>query len=102
MSNPTDPESVFNTYRFKSVLFGSVSSPHAALHFHLQKHPTTDIASNLYVDNVITGCATETAAVNYYTEARRILSMAKFNLRSWASNSEQVTKLATIDGVHDI
>ena len=104
LSNPTDPESVFNTYRFKSVSFGSVSSPfmlHAALHFHLQKHSssiTTDIASNLYVGNVIIGCATETAAVNYYTEARRILSKAKFNLRSRASNSEQVTKLT---GVHD-
>ena len=41
---------------------------HAALHFHLQKHSspiTTDIANNLYVDNVITGCDTETATVNY-------------------------------------
>ena len=77
---------------------------HAALHYHLQKHSspvTADIASNLYVDNVITGCVTETEAVKYYTTARSILSKAKFNLQSWASNSEQVKKMATKDGVGD-
>ena len=35
LSNPTDPESVFNTYRFKSVLFGSVSSPARSITFSL-------------------------------------------------------------------
>ena len=77
---------------------------HAALHYHLQKYSSTvsvDIANNLYVDNVITGCATETEAVDYYTKARSILSKAEFNLRSWASNSEQVKRFATKDGVND-
>ena len=107
LSNPADPDSPFNTYRFKAVLFGSVSSPfmlHAALHYHLQKHSspvTVDIANNLYVDNVITGCATETEAIDYYTKARSILSKAKFNLRSWASNSEQVKRFVKNDGVND-
>ena len=76
----------------------------AVLHFHLQKHSspiTTDIANNLHVDNVITGCATESGAVKYYTEARSILSKAKFNLQPWASNRDQVTKLAANDGVCD-
>ena len=56
---------------------------HTALHCHLQKHSspvTADIASNLYVDNIITGCATETEAVKYHTTARSILSKPKFNL----------------------
>ena len=80
LSNPTDPESPFNTYCFKVVLFGSVNSPfvlHTALHYHLQKQSspvTADIASNLYVDNIITGCATENEAVKYHTTARSILS----------------------------
>ena len=45
---------------------------HAALHCHLQKHSSTvtdDIAENVYVDNVVTGCATETEAVKFYKEA---------------------------------
>ena len=92
--DPTDPESEFDIYRFKTVLFGLVSSPfmlHAALYYHLQKHSSsvaTDIANNLYVDNVLTGCGTELEATDYYSKARSILSQAKFNLRSWASNSE--------------
>ena len=58
---------------------------HAALHCHLQKHSspvTVDIANNLYVDNVVTGCTTETEAIEYNTEARAILSKAKFNLQA--------------------
>ena len=107
LSNPTDPESEFNIYRFKTVLFGSVSSPfmlHAALYYHLQQHSSyvaTDIANNLYVDNILTGCATELEAIDYYSKARSILSQAKFNLRSWASNSEQVQQIAQRDDVAD-
>ena len=107
LSDPTDPESEFNIYRFKTVLFGSVSSPfmlYAALHFHLQKHSSAiakDIANNLYVDNVLTGCATEAEAVDYYTRARSILDKAKFNLCSWSSNSEKVRQSAQRDNVAD-
>ena len=49
LSDPTDPESNLIVYRFRVVLFGSVSSPfmlNAALHCHLQKYPSpvaTDI-----------------------------------------------------------
>ena len=107
LSDPSDPESKFDFYRFKTVLFGSVSSPfmlHAALHFHLQKHSSfvaNDIANNLYVDNVLTGCATESEATNYYSKARSILNAAKFNLRAWSSNSKQVNQLAQQDNTAD-
>ena len=107
LSDPIDPESEFDFYRFKTVLFGSVSSPfmlHAALYYHLQKHSSsvaTDIANNLYIDNVLTGCATELEAIDYYSKVRSILSQAKFNLRSWASNSEQVQLIAQKDDVTD-
>ena len=88
LSDPTNPESNLIVYRFRVVLFGSVSSPfmlNAALHCHLQKYPssvTTDIENNLYVDNIISGCNTEPNAVDYYNKSRSILSQAKFNLRS--------------------
>ena len=107
LSDPTDPGSEFNIYHFKTVLFGSVSSPfmlYAALHFHLQKHSSAianDIADNLYVDNVLTGCAIEAEAIDYYTRARSILDKAKFNLRSWSSNSEKVRQSAQRDNVAD-
>ena len=107
LSDPIDPESEFDFYRFKTVLFGSVSSPfmlHAALYYYLQKHSSsvaTEIANNLYIDNVLTGCATELEAIDYYSKARSILSQAKFNLRSWASNSEQVQRIAQKDDVTD-
>ena len=103
LSNPTHPESEFSIYCLKTVLFGSVSSPfmlHAALYYHLQKNLSlvaTDIVNNLYVhyvDNILTGCATELEAIDYYFKARSILSQAKFDLRSWASNSEQVQQIA--------
>ena len=76
LSDPTDPESEFDIYHFKTVLFGLVSSPfmlYAALYYHVQKHSSsvaTDIANNLYVDNVLTGCATELKVIDYYSKAR--------------------------------
>ena len=54
-----------------------------ALHYYLRKFSTpiaADIETNLYVDNVISGCDSETDAVNYYNTSRSIMSQAKFNL----------------------
>ena len=66
----------------------------------LQYHSITvslDMCSNLYVDNVITGCDKEQNVVNYYQEARAIMCDAKLNLRSWSSNSVALTTIATTD-----
>jgi len=96
LSDHKDPNSKLQVYRFKVVLFGSVSSPfmlYAALSYHLsnnQSPVSQDMQSNLYVDNVISGCQSEEAAVKYYRSARTIMAKAKFNLRSWASNSTQL------------
>ena len=100
LSNPTDPESNLIVYHFRVVLFGSVSSPfmlNAALHCHLQKYPSpvaTGIEHNLYVDSIISRCNTEQDTVDFYHKSRSTLSQAKFNLRSWGSNSKQVQMLA--------
>ena len=107
LSDPTDPESDFMTYRFRSVLFGSASSPfmlNAVLQTHLDNHKTPvtqDMKENLYVDNVITGCNTDTEALRYYQESRSVMAEAKFNLRSWASNSPLLQNQAATDGVLD-
>ena len=56
---------------------------------------------NLYVDNIISGVSTESLATEYCTEARSIMLQAKFNLRSWASNSTELQALAMADDVAD-
>ena len=107
LSNPDDPESQFIIYRFRVVLFGSVSSPfmlNATLQLILNKDGSTvanDIRQNLYVDNVVSGCNNEDSAVQYFNKARSILSKARFNLRSWASNSQRVMNIARNDNIAD-
>ena len=104
LSDYMDPESEFQTYRFRVVLFGSVSSPfmlYAAIHYHLSRHPSSvaeDMQSNLYVDNVISGGNSEEEVVSYYKKSRALMSQANFNLRSWASNGIQLQNLAKQDG----
>ena len=107
LHDPHNPDSEFITYRFRVVLFGAVCSPfmlNAALHHHLAQHnsPTAQrMLTNLYVDNVVSGCSSESEAVSYYKDARTIMSGAHFNLRSWASNSSQLMKQANKDKVAD-
>ena len=57
LSQPDDPESSFQVYRFRVVLFGATCSPlmlSAALESHLDhdhSEITTNMKENLYVDN---------------------------------------------------
>jgi len=107
LSNPNDAESNFDIYRFKVVLFGSASSPFmlgATLRCHLSKYNSQiahDMQQNLYVDNVISGSPTEESAIQYFNEARKIMSDANFNLRSWASNSHHLQAIARDNQVVD-
>ena len=57
---------------------------------------------HLYVDNVVSGCPSESEAISYYNEARSIMNGAHFNLRSWASNSSQLMDQASRDKISDI
>ena len=89
------------------IPFDATSSPfilNAVLQYHLRQYNSAvshDIQSNLYVNNIISGCETDKAAVNYYREARAIMSSARFNLRSWSSNSTELNEIATQDNVAD-
>ena len=76
----------------------------AVLQHHLRQHTSAvshDMQANLYVDNVISGCDTEQEAVQYYEEARAIMSSANFNLRSWSSNSVELKAIATQESTSD-
>ena len=105
LSDPLDPTSEFLVYHFRRVLFGAVSSPFilsATLHHHLQQHNTPlsrNIQSNLYVDNVVSGCETGVQAIQFYHEARSMLNSAGFSLRAWASNCKSLNRKAQEDGV---
>ena len=107
LSDQSDPESKFVTYRFKVVLFGSMSSLfmlHATHDYHLNsyKSPVSmDMKNNLYVDNIISGCHSEEAILLYYKEAKHIMSEANFNLHTWASNSQRLQAITKADGVLD-
>ena len=100
LSDPTDLDSPFITYRFTAVPFGTTSSPfmlNATIQYHLEhfNSPVSlDMKKNMYVDNVISGADTEKSAVNYYHEGRTIMNDAKFNLRSWASNCSALQDVA--------
>ena len=107
LSNPEDPESKFQVYHFKTVVFGSTSSPfmlNATLHHHLANYNTPvdeDMKENIYVDNVISGCNEEQDAVDYYGEVQSIMKEAHFNLCSWSSNSPLLREQAARDGIPD-
>jgi ribonuclease HI len=107
LSDPLDPDGTLKTYRFKSVLFGSVSSPfmlHAVVKTHLDKYPspvTVDLQNNIHVDNVISGTETEEDAVSYYRESIELLHEAGFKLRCWSTNCNTLQAIANDDNNYD-
>ena len=107
MKDSTDPSSQFSVYQFKVIPFGATSSPfifNVVLQHHLNQYISAmslDMLTNLYVDNIISGCDNEQEVVHYYKESRAIMSSAKFNLRSWASNSAELKAIASQEGTSD-
>jgi len=105
LTNPQDPSSGFQPYRFKVVLFGASCSPfmlNAAIAFHLQEHPSpvsSNILRSLSVDNVVSGCDTEQEASQYFLESRSLMNLSRFNLCTWATNSPSLQDLAQQHGV---
>ena len=97
----------FQTYRFTVVLFGASSSPFilgAVLDLHLSKshlQVAADMRNNIYVDNILSGCSTEEELLTYYHQSRGLMSQAKFNLRSWSTNSKQLQKVTMQDNSSD-
>ena len=97
----------FQTYRFTVVPFGASSSPFilgAVLDLHLSKSPlqvAADMRDNIYVDNILSGCNTEEELLAYYSQSRDLMNQAKFNLRSWSTNSKQLQEVTRQDNTSD-
>ena len=104
LSNPADPNSAFQEFQFRTVLFGATCSPfllNVVIMEHLKKYQSCAIASdlqmNIYVDNLLSGCNAH-EAIPYYQNAVKILSEAGFNLRAWSSNDSALVRQAQKDG----
>lgn len=106
LPDPTDPESKFEVYRFKTVLFWSTSSPfklNATSHCHLRNHSSPiakDIKDNVQVDNIISGCDYQPETVQYYS-VLFIMTAACFNVRSWILNNQLLRERAAKDNAAD-
>ena len=107
ISDPTNLESPFEVYRFKSILFGATCSPFI-LNATIQKHldqfhdPVTQrMKSDLFVDNLASGTDNEDEATTFLNQAGTIMTPVQFNLHSWNSNSSKVNALATERNIRD-
>ena len=103
LSDPNDPDSDLQMYRFKSVLFGATCSPfilNATILKHLdeikQCEVTDLIKKGLYVDNILTSVPSEQMLLDLFTQSRDIFEQASFNLRSWNSNDENLTRASSL------
>ena len=80
-------------YRFRRVAFVVISSPFllaATVKHHLSTFTNplaTEIAENIYVDNVMMGCDTVDEALEKYRLSKEIFQPAGMNLREFMSNS---------------
>ena len=60
-----------------------------------------NILHNIYVDNVVSGFSNVDVSMKYYHKSCEIMSTARFNLPSWASNHSAITSLAQQDKIAD-
>ncbi|XP_057377031.1 uncharacterized protein LOC130698388 [Daphnia carinata] len=102
-----DPNSEFETYRFRVIPFGASSSPFILLSVikkHLAESSSKiaiDMDQNIYVDNLISGCETEKEAHQYYNQANAIMKQAGLKLQEWATNNRAVQTTINLDDERD-
>ena len=76
----------------------------AVLDLHLSKfhnEVAMDMRDNIYVDNILSGCNTEEELLAYCRQSRDLMGQAKFNLRSWSTNSDQLKEVTRGDNTSD-
>ena len=106
---PGDIRSRLLVYRFRVVLFGSISSPFllAAVLEKVIKDDVKDttlrkiLQEGIYVDDLSAAVFKEETLLNLYRVCRPIFKARHFNWRKWSSNCPELNKLAQKDGVWD-
>jgi hypothetical protein len=102
-----DPTSELIIYRFRAMLFGATCSPfilNATLlkHLHENFSRTAELLkSGLYVDNIISGFENASELLEFYRVSQDLMNEGGFNLRSWASNCDELNNLAKLHNVND-
>jgi len=97
-NNPSVSPDNVQENRFARVAFGVISSPFllgATINFHIdscESEVADKIKSDIYVDNLITGCHTFDEACTLYSSAKEMFNDASMNLREWVSNNQDLTK----------
>lgn len=100
-TDPLNPESKFDTYRFKSVLFGATSSPfllQKTVEHHLDsQNQNRELANKLkgemYCDNIVGTINDETSLLKLYDATNQIMNVANMPLQEWTSNSEWLNEV---------
>ena len=102
--NPNEVNSPLEVYRFKSVLFGSCSSPFllcTTLQHHFNKAGCPELGSAFYMDNLQCTTKKEDEAVALYKIANKESLAANMPLQSWNTNSIKLQNLLKEER-HDI
>ncbi len=85
--------------KFTRAVFGVSSSPfllNATIRHHLEQYLTAHpmliqrLLESTYVDDIVTGAATEGEAFEIYTQAKGIFREGGFNLRKFLTNSRRL------------
>jgi hypothetical protein len=107
LSNPQDPDSPLVIYRFKVFPFGAKSSPfilNSVVMHHLSRNGSkvaADMQRSVFVDNVITGCDSQTEAESYFHQANSIMCGANLPLQAWGFSDRDLEKKLQEKGTFD-
>ncbi|XP_054272911.1 uncharacterized protein LOC128993174 [Macrosteles quadrilineatus] len=98
--NPADP---IKKYELCTVTYGLTSAPFLALRVMKQlaldegeNHPRAAqaISQDMYVDDIVTGTSSLNEALKLQQETIQLLEKGHFSLSKWASNQEELLKVA--------
>ena len=96
--NPNEP---LRDYRITTVSFGTKPAPYLATRtlqqladdeMHCYPRAAEIVKRDFYIDDLMTGCETETEAIPLREQLSKLLESGGFDLRKWTSNSENVLK----------
>ena len=84
-------------WRYRVVLFGSISSPFLLVDSYVRK----TLRETIYVDNLNCCSNNEDLLTKLYVVSREAFMNRGFNLRKWSSSGQKVRELARSEGVYD-
>ena len=108
-SVPGDLNSKLIEFRFRVVLFGSISSPfllaivlNKVIEEDVKDKVVQDILKNgIYVDNLNTAVDEVDTLKKLYITCREVFMGRHFNFRQWSTNNNELKQMAIKDGVYD-